>query len=687
MTAPAATRRLAEPAPREGHRRLHDFGYRPALDGLRGLAVAAVLLFHHGYGWATGGYLGVSAFFTLSGFLITTLLLTENERSGRLDLRRFWARRFRRLLPAALAAILLALAFVVSVGDAATFDRFRGDALAALFYVANWGFVASELSYADVFAGESPLQHMWSLAIEEQFYLFLPLIAAFAVSRRNAPRRLAVLSLVGLVASVAVTVLIGGGDRDRLYYGTDTRAAELFVGVFLASVYHHPRLFARRSGSARTAIGALALGAMIVAWSTVAQDSSWLHPWGLLAHAVLAGAVIVAVLDDGPLADVLAVSPLTALGRISYGVYLYHWPLYLWLSEERTGIDGGALLALRMAVTLAVSVVSFVLLENPIRHQRVRWPIRGGAVVVGALATIAVVIVSVTAVVDVEPDVDFVAAEDLAGSLRSGDAPGSVEREALPPPSTTEAPGDPPPEWQPPTTEDTRISIFGDSTALLFVPGLIAWNEVRPDVALWEGFATLGCGVTRGGERWFEGAFKAVPDHCDFDHAWAPVLERSRPHIAIVEIGVWDLVERKLEGEETVRTIGDPVYDAFLAEEMTAANDLLASGADRVVWVMQPPPVRGTRSEDDPVFARTARFNDLIVELFADHPQVGVVDVAGWLESIGRTDDLDLRPDGTHFSNETSVVLGQWLGPAVMEAAATGDVIGPRDVEPVDLDA
>ena len=678
MTAPAAMRE-PQPSTKTGHRRLNHFGYRPALDGLRGLAVAAVLLFHHGIGWATGGYLGVSAFFTLSGFLITTLLLTEQHRSGGLDLKEFWARRFRRLLPAALAAVLLALGYMVAFGDAVALERFRGDALATIGYVANWRFVLSDLSYADLFAGESPLQHMWSLAIEEQFYLFLPVIAAVAVRGRSHPaRRLAALAGLGLATSIGLNLLLAGGDRDRLYYGTDTRAVELFVGVLLACLYHDPRLFRRRSGPVRTVAGALALVGMAVGWSTVAQDTGWLHPWGLLLHACLTGAVVLAACDDGPMSELLSVRPLTALGRISYGVYLYHWPLYLWLTPERTGVDGAALLALRVAATLVVSTASAVLLEHPIRYQRVRFPVRGAMVTGGALAACAVLVVGATAVVDRDPDVDFAAAEDLAEDLRSDQTP-------------REEPADPPVDraderWELPADRAARISIFGDSTALLFVPGLLAWDQATPSVELWEGFAALGCGVTRGGQRLFEGDFEPVPEFCQFDRAWTPVLDRSRPDIAIVELGVWDIVERKLPGDDTVRTIGDPEYDAYLVEELRAANELLVSRVPRVVWVLQPPPARGILSDDDPVFQRTAEFNALLEELFADHPQVGLVDAAGWLESIGRTDDFDLRPDGTHFSDETSVVLAEWLGPAILEAAATSDIVRADGVTPVDLE-
>ncbi|HEY1117701.1 MAG TPA: acyltransferase, partial [Acidimicrobiales bacterium] len=280
MTAPAAPSR----------QRSTGFAHRPGLDGLRGLAVAGVLAFHSGFSWAEGGYLGVSAFFTLSGFLITTLLLGEQRGTGAVDLRAFWIRRFRRLLPAALLGVLGATAYVLAFADQVGLDRFRGDALAAIGYVANWRFVLSDLSYAELFQGESPLQHYWSLAIEEQFYLVLPLIAAVLLRRRRGWIALAGLAAVGAVASVGATLAIGGGDR--AYYGTDTRMAELLVGVLLA-VWHHRRDLGRSvPEGVRSGAGAVALAAMLGLWVVTEQSSGALHPWVLLGHAVLTAAVI-----------------------------------------------------------------------------------------------------------------------------------------------------------------------------------------------------------------------------------------------------------------------------------------------------------------------------------------------------------------------------------------------------------
>lgn len=675
MTAPAAPSR----------QRSTGFAHRPGLDGLRGLAVAGVLAFHSGFAWAAGGYLGVSAFFTLSGFLITTLLLGEHRGTGGVDLRAFWIRRFRRLLPAALLGVLAATAYVLAFADQNGLDRFRGDAIAAIAYVANWRFVLSDLSYAELFTGDSPLQHYWSLAIEEQFYLVLPLLAAVLLRRRAGWVGLGVLAAAGIVASVAATLVIGGGDR--AYYGTDTRLAELLVGVLLA-VWHHRRHLDRSLPEGlRSGAGAAALATMLGLWVVTDQSSDALHPWVLLAHGVLTSAVIVSVLSPTPVAQVLSIRPLTALGRISYGVYVYHWPVFLWLSPERTGLDGGggdqALLAgLRILVTLAVAVPSHRWVEQPIRHGGLRLGERRGPLLaIGAVAAVALVAVVPATVVDRPPLIDFAAAEQLQEELVEDAARSTTSVAPAGPTSSTSIPEDPLAAPGPPP----RVAVFGDSTALLFLPGLIGWGEITGGIDLAGGFTQSGCGLGRGGERdWLDQGVEPVPEGCAFDTAWIEPLATAQPDIAVVEIGVWDLVARRLPGDDRWRRIGDPVYDEFLRQEVRAANELLLGTAERAVWVLQPPPVASTREPDDPIFDELPRWNELLVDELGDHPDVGFVDLADWLASLPEgTESLRLRPDGTHFTRLTSVELATWLAPAILEAARTTDIVGADDVERV----
>jgi len=671
VTAPAAP----------GRQRSTGFTHRPGLDGLRGLAVAGVLAFHSGFSWAQGGFLGVSAFFTLSGFLITTLLLGEHASTGGVDLRAFWIRRFRRLLPAALLGVLVAAAYVLAFGDQVGLDRFRGDALAAIAYVANWRFVLSDLSYAELFQGDSPLQHFWSLAIEEQFYLVLPLVAVLALRRPGGPTRLAAIALTGLVASVALSLLVGGGDR--AYYGTDTRMAELLIGVLLAIWHHRSDLGRSLSGGVRSSTGVVALAAMLGLWVVTDQQSAALHPWGLLVHAVLSAAIIVAVLEPTPVGRILSLGPLTALGRISYGVYVYHWPVFLWLTPERTGLDSASLAALRIAVTLALAIPSNHFIEQPIRYGRLRIGGRRTPVMAaGAVVAVTILAVVPVSLVEREPTIDFGAAEALQEQLLEQAARSSTTTTAPPPEVPSEEPDVTSPPGPPP-----RVALFGDSTALLFLPGLISWSEATGDLDLTGGYTQSGCGIGRGGTRnWLDQGDEQVPEGCNFDTAWIEPLALAQPDIAVVQVGLWDLVERQIPGDDQRRRIGDPVYDAFLTEEILVANELLLGTADRTVWVLQPPPVASTRQPGDPIFEAIPRYNRLLVDVLGDDARVGFIDMADWLAGTpDGTDSLRLRPDGTHFTRETSLELAAWLAPAILEAAESGAIVGGDDVEPVPI--
>src|SRR5262245_42605972 len=233
-----ATSVLGDTRPAQGSADIARHDARPhfgALDGFRGLAVAAVLLYHAGVPWMPGGFLGVSVFFTLSGFLITRLLLTEHARRGRIDRQWFWTRRFRRLLPASLAGIVLATAYTAAAGTPVQRATFRGDGLAALADVANWWFIHTGTAYGALSAEPSAVQHYWSLAIEEQFYLLFPLVAALVLVRRGGRSIFTVALAAAVVASTAWAAW-GGLAPTAAYYATTTRAAELLMGALVAMV-------------------------------------------------------------------------------------------------------------------------------------------------------------------------------------------------------------------------------------------------------------------------------------------------------------------------------------------------------------------------------------------------------------------------------------------------------------------
>jgi peptidoglycan/LPS O-acetylase OafA/YrhL len=644
------------------HRRLP---YQPALDGLRGVAVAAVLLFHLGYSWAKGGYLGVSVFFTLSGYLITTLLLTERGRTGRTELRRFWSRRARRLLPAALCGLVLAALVSRSLPIAP--EGVRVDLLAALVNVANWRFLLAGRSYADLFSSPSPTLHFWSLAIEEQFYLFFPLAFALVARRPRTPRALLRACIAGIVVSWAALAAAGVlGAHDFAYYSTITRAGELLVGAAAALLVARTRH--RRSGQAprsRQVLEVGALAALAVLCSQVAESSSSLERGVLPLVAMLTAIVVVGACHPGPVARALSWRPLVGLGRISYGVYVYHWPLLLWLTPARTGLDGLALSAVRVVATLAVAGLSFVLIERPVRTGR--WPRPVVAIRIAPVGLAATALLILLVAPTAKPVIDFAAAQD---SLRPSAAPRAAAAVAAPAAPPTAALMSNPP----------RAAIFGDSTALMTGLGLGSWARDTGRMQLLFGDTPLGCSVARGGDRRFQGGEGPTNAQCDtWEVRWPQELAQNPVDIAIVQEGPWEVADRKIPGDDRWRHLGDPTLDSYVRNEMLAAVDLLLRHAKVVVWLTSPDiradvtmPIAPTQPLPENDARRMARYNELVREVAAARPNVHVVDLSAYLASLpGGELDPQLRPDGIHFSNDTTHTVAPWIAEQVL-AAATG---------------
>jgi peptidoglycan/LPS O-acetylase OafA/YrhL len=315
----------------------------PALNGLRAVAVLGVMAYHLQLGWARGGYLGVDLFFVLSGFLITTLLLEEWLGAGRINLAAFWGRRARRLLPA-LFLVVLALALYLVINAAVggpgangliDLSDLRGDAIATLLYVGNWHAIYAGQSYFAQFSTPSPLQHTWSLAIEEQFYVVWPLLILFLIKvGRRSWRQfgLAATTVIGLASfALMATLFTPGADPTRIYYGTDTRLFDLMAGAtiaFLAAGRRQPNARAQRTLHLAAPAALVALGVFwVLGGNAGGLPTNFMFEGGFLICAVLA-AVVVAdarLTDQGPLARGLSLPPLHFLGTISYGIYLWHW--------------------------------------------------------------------------------------------------------------------------------------------------------------------------------------------------------------------------------------------------------------------------------------------------------------------------------------------------------------------------
>ncbi|HSZ36849.1 MAG TPA: acyltransferase, partial [Acidimicrobiales bacterium] len=384
------------PPPNESPQDRNALRFVPGLDGLRGVAVLAVMAFHAGVGAVSGGLLGVDMFFVLSGFLVTSLLLAEYARTNTIKLLAFWARRARRLLPALLVLLIGIGAYARWVGGGIPPSQLRGDAFFTLIYSANWHFIASGQDYFVRFGALSPLLHTWSLAVEEQFYLVWPLIALF-VLRRFGRRGLGwAAGIIGLAsAALCAWLYLEGASINRLYYGTDTRAQSIMVGAVLAVLVPmtvgasnlgrdasampsapppHASWYPTRAGTIAV-VGLAGAAALLWALHAVRGDGALLYEGGFLLVALSTAAVIASTVElpRATLTRALCFRPLRYTGRISYGLYLYHWPLFLVLDGTRTGLSGAPLLAVRFAATFGVAALSYRFVELPVR----RWG-RGG---------------------------------------------------------------------------------------------------------------------------------------------------------------------------------------------------------------------------------------------------------------------------------------------------------------------
>lgn len=363
--------------------------YLSGLDGFRAVAVMAVLFYHAEFSWAKGGFLGVEVFFVISGYLITSLLLIEWLRTDKINLKAFWIRRARRLLP----AVFLLLGVVA--GGSALFlrdslDRLGGDILAASTYVTNWFFIFRGDSYFEAFGRPPLLQHLWSLSIEEQFYVLWPILFVLGMaivggtSKHATVRRFRWIAISGAIAS---TILMAGlftpfDDPSRIYYGTDTRAAGILIGVALAlwwMPWRFTSIVSSRYKAVLTGVGTGALLGLIVILALLNEFSPWLYRGGFAITSLLTATVIAVIAHPAGGFGLVLTNPVMAwIGTRSYGIYLWHWPIFM---ITRPGFDVGSdhvtTFLIRLALTFGVTGLSYRYVESPIRRLGLRTWLRG----------------------------------------------------------------------------------------------------------------------------------------------------------------------------------------------------------------------------------------------------------------------------------------------------------------------
>jgi peptidoglycan/LPS O-acetylase OafA/YrhL len=698
---PPATVSLAESGRRDG---LPGLSYIPALDGVRAFAVVGVMGYHGGIPWLPAGFLGVDAFFVLSGFLITSLLISEWQRRHTIGLGRFWARRARRLLPALLLVLVFVVLYAAFVAPAGTYPGLRLDALSTLFYVANWHFILIGGNYFNQTGLPSLLTHTWSLAVEEQFYLLWPLVVLGVLKFTGRLWALLALSVAGALASATEMALLfrHGVDTTRLYYGTDTHGQCLLVGAALASGL---ALFAdrRRPAAARThgggapganpawvacsrwartllsVLGGAGLVGAGLLWWRSSYNGSFLWEGGFLVAALATAAVLACVVCVPPswLGGALSVSPLRYLGRISYGLYLWHFPLFQWIDGERTGLSGYALFGARCGATLVVATASFYLVERPVRQGAFfsQWRAWVGGPV--AVAAVSITVVLATG----------------SGTLAAAPAhsPAAAAAAAAPAPAPSPAPSGPASPARP-SRAQTTVLMLGDSTALTLGLGL-SFEAAQYDATLVDK-GILGCGVAVVPEVSRHGVDASVAAPCNpatpasgqWPALWTGWIDRYHPAVVGVLAGRSEVSTVEWEGRST--DILDPAFAAYVRQQLQRAVDVGSSGGAAVVLFTAPCYDSGEQfdgarwPEDQP--DRLNAYNALVRQVVAANPQRAILINLDGLVCPGGTfetqiDGVTVRaPDGVHLPYSYDPGSPNTALDTLAQVSGFGAWIGPR---------
>ncbi|KYH45768.1 hypothetical protein AZH51_08725 [Branchiibius sp. NY16-3462-2] len=621
--------------------------HRPALDGIRALAIVLVMIYHATSQQPRGGFFSVDVFFVLSGYLIAGLLIKEDWTWGSIDLVAFYVRRARRLLPGLIAAVIAIAAICPRVLSDEAVASMRGDGLATIFYVANWRFIATGDSYFAQFGDPSPYRHMWTLAIEEQFYLILPMLLICLIALTRANLRYITGALVGLAALSALwmwTLYVPGQDPSRVYYGTDTRAQDLLLGSALACAM---TLISKRAAATRarlmTVIGGIGFAVMVVWFLTFAEDQPFTYGGGFFIFVLGTCALIASVElnQDGPFARLFGFAPWAWIGKISYGLYLYHWPVFLVM--KHTGLTGPVLFVTEFAISFALGALSFYALEQPIRRHGLKPLIgRRAAVTVGWLCLPVTAALTLALTPAVTPNL-IVQAKPGQGSDM-----GTVNPNA-----------------------SLKVLVLGDSVG--FSLGYAFDEKEWPKVQV-TGDVIFGCGTAEQHIAVNGVDQKPDPSQCqDVFAKWPADVASKNPNVVLWSLGGWEVYDHVVDGK--ILKVGSPEYAAYLTSRLDLGLSKL--GSTKVVipnlaCYSQPSYVVDGQdmapNRNDP--ARATAVNNILDAFAASHPQqVHIFDVASKLcpdgKPILKVDGVQVRSDGVHYTIDGARLFWTWIMPTL----------------------
>jgi peptidoglycan/LPS O-acetylase OafA/YrhL len=668
-------------------------GYQPSLDGLRALSVGVVLLYHAGFSWMHGGFFGVEVFFVVSGYLITSLLLDESDRNGRVSFRQFWLRRARRLFPALYAVLLAVAVWAALAGSAEQQSQLRRDIPWSIFYVNNWGQILGNVPY---FSGEPPLlRHLWSLAVEEQWYLIWPLVFV-ALLRVRLPRHVVGSAIVGAAFVVFVymfwmhartpTPLGGppaafeGVDRTNfLYLSTITRAGGLLLGAgaaFLWRPWRWTHASDAPAGKALDPIGAAAVAMLGCAASVAVLTEGYVYQWLLPLVSILSLVAVMVAVHPAALGfrRIMSWGPLVAMGKRSYGLYLWSWPIFVIVGATTGSVTK---FVWAMVLTVVVAEASYRYLETPVRTGAIGrwwndratityWPLAGGAALVGALFVFYVSVGQFNRFEGGDDAVFDLDASQIPAPAENGSsaATSPVVGSTVPSPTSAVAPA-----------TSATLAIVGDSQANALAINLPdGIDAVFPEVT---NGSVDGCSVYDSGSVRSSVRFGNNFSICQgWQDDWAAAA--SGTDVALGVVGAWDVFD--IDDDGTVYGFDTPDGDALFVRNLSSGVDaLLAEGANVAlleVACMRPQDVEGAgvralpeRGDD----ARVAHVNELLRQTAASYqsPRVEFVDGPDeWCADEAIASDLGYRWDGVHVYKPGANLIYTAVAPDLLRLAA-----------------
>ena len=634
----------------------HSLTYQPALDGVRALAVGLVLFYHAGVPGFHGGFLGVDIFFGLSGFLITTLLLNEFNETSSIRLGQFWIRRFKRLMPALLAMVLVSTILGATSYPMGYFPHLAKDALGAIFYFSNWNLVGSHATYFASLEAPSILTHTWSLSIEEQFYWAWPLVIYAMLRVRRSLVLVTVVAGLGAIGSMAAMNVgyASAVTTTRLYFGTDTHLEGLLLGVAAASLVC---VIQRNSTCGTTSLNGLIhvmgiFGLLVtlgVAYKAFGR-SEFMFKWGFIVVAVAVATLVSSLflVPSSPLARFLGWGPFAYVGRISYGLYLWHYPIFTWLNHFHTGLSAWTLFGARMVATIAVTLASYYLLEIPIRRRAWTRPRFSVAIAISTIAVVAVICVVVAQGVQTP----------MANVVSK------------------------PTQLNHPVTS----VVIGDSQILVF--DIVTDQErKRANVSVVD-VAQLGCGIIGASNPVTAGILYPQPPKCrirrdgtwSLQSTWRHAISRYKPNVVIVAAGRWETHDQRIG--RLIHNITEPSFrkrivaslDMIYRESKSAHSTMLL--VTSVCSHSGETPFGRYYAEDS--ISRLAIYNHLI-ERYATSHHLPLVDLNKMVcpndEFSYYLSGVQIRTaDGVHYLGAVGSLVGSSFWSAVHAAGAVNQV-------------